>query len=110
MSLIKVDLTNQANTKEMNKSDLVEVHARQMGITYSDAERGLNNLINIIYNELRQGGKVNISGFGQFSVSHRESRMGVNPRQPTERITIPELNTPKFKAGEAFKAAVALKQ
>jgi nucleoid DNA-binding protein len=52
---------------------------------------------------------VELSGFGQFSVSHRASREGINPRQPSQRITIPELNTPKFKAGQAFKEAVAIK-
>lgn len=109
MSLIKVDLTNQANIKKMNKSDLIEKLAAKMSTTVSESERMLNTLINTIYDELQQGGKVNISGFGQFSVSHRAPRLGVNPRNPTEKITIPELNTPKFKAGEAFKAAVALK-
>jgi nucleoid DNA-binding protein len=58
---------------------------------------------------LRGGDKVNISGFGQFSVSHRKPRIGVNPRNPSQKITIPELNTPKFKAGEAFKEAVKLR-
>jgi nucleoid DNA-binding protein len=42
-------------------------------------------------------------------VSHRASRIGVNPRNPSQKITIPELNTPKFKAGEAFKAAIKLR-
>jgi nucleoid DNA-binding protein len=53
---------------------------------------------------------VNISGFGQFSASHRHARIGVNPRNPSQKITIPELNTPKFRSGEAFKKAVALKK
>ena len=51
----------------------------------------------------------NISGFGQFSVSHRNPRIGVNPRNPSQKIQIPELNTPKFRAGEAFKDAVKLR-
>jgi nucleoid DNA-binding protein len=43
-------------------------------------------------------------------VSHRHARIGVNPRQPTQKIEIPELNTPKFKAGEAFKDAIKLRK
>ncbi len=94
----------------LNKSDLVEVLAAKLGITYTEAERMLNAFINLIYETLKNGDKVNISGFGQFSVSHRASRIGVNPRNPNQKITIPELNTPKFKAGEAFKEAVKLRK
>jgi nucleoid DNA-binding protein len=93
----------------MNKLQLTEQLAAKLGITHSEAERMLNTLITLIYEQLRTGDKVNISGFGQFSVSHRASRIGVNPRNPSQKITIPELNTPKFKAGEAFKAAVKLR-
>ncbi len=90
----------------MNKLQLTEQLAARLSITHSEAERMVNTLIQLVYDVLRGGDKVNISGFGQFSVSHRASRIGVNPRQPSQKITIPELNTPKFKAGEAFKEAV----
>lgn len=93
----------------MNKLQLTEQLAAKLGITHTEAERMTNALIALIYDILRSGDKVNISGFGQFSVSHRASRIGVNPRQPSQKITIPELNTPKFKAGEAFKAAIKLR-
>lgn len=93
----------------MNKSDLIEQLAAKLSITYTDAERMLNTFINLVYETLRGGGKVNISGFGQFSVSHRAPRIGVNPRNPSQKIQIPELNTPKFRAGEAFKDAVKLR-
>jgi integration host factor subunit beta len=94
----------------LNKSDLIEVLAARLSITYTEAERMLNAFINLIYESLKNGEKVNISGFGQFSVSHRAPRIGVNPRNPTQKIQIPELNTPKFKAGEAFKEAVKLRK
>ncbi len=94
----------------MNKSDLIEQLAARLSVTYTEAERMLNTFINLVYETLRNGGKVNISGFGQFSVSHRNPRIGVNPRNPSQKIQIPELNTPKFRAGEAFKDAVKLKK
>jgi DNA-binding protein HU-beta len=93
----------------MNKLQLTEQLAAKLGITHSEAERFLNSMVQMIYEKLREGDKVNISGFGQFSVSHRASRIGVNPRNPSQKITIPELNTPKFKAGEAFKEAIKLR-
>ena len=94
----------------MNKLQLTEQLAAKLGITHSEAERFLNTFIAMVYETLRGGDKVNVSGFGQFSVSHRKPRIGVNPRNPTQKITIPELNTPKFKAGEAFKEAVKLRR
>jgi len=93
----------------MNKLQLTEQLAAKLGITHTEAERFLNTMTQMIYEVLRGGDKVNISGFGQFSVSHRASRIGVNPRNPSQKITIPELNTPKFKAGEAFKEAIKLR-
>lgn len=94
----------------MNKLELTEQLAAKLSITRTESERMINAFINLIYETLRNGSKVNISGFGQFSVSHRAPRIGVNPRSPSEKITIPELNTPKFKAGEAFKDAVKLRK
>ena len=94
----------------MNKSDLVEQLAAKLSINNSESERYVNALISMIYEKLNSGDKVNISGFGQFSVSHRAPRVGVNPRNPSQKITIPELNTPKFKAGEAFKEAIKLRK
>src|ERR1044071_7455291 len=94
----------------MNKSDLIEQLAAKLSVTYTEAERMLNTFINLVYEQLRSGEKVNISGFGQFSVSHRHPRIGVNPRNPSQKIQIPELNTPKFRAGEAFKDAVKLRK
>lgn len=94
----------------MTKRQFTEEVAARLGITFSQAEKTLNSVIHLIYEQLRSGQEVNLSGFGKFSVSHRHSRIGVNPRKPTEKITIPELNTPKFKAGEAFKSAVKLRE
>lgn len=94
----------------MNKLEFIDILAARLGVTRGESERMLNTMIAIIYEQLRGGGKVNISGFGQFMVSHRKARLGVNPRLPQQRITIPELNTPKFRAGEAFKDAVKLRK
>lgn len=94
----------------MNKSDLIEQLAAKLGITNTEAERFVNAFVSMVYEKLNGGDKVNISGFGQFSVSHRAARVGVNPRNPSQKITIPELNTPKFKAGEAFKEAIKLRK
>lgn len=90
----------------MNKSELIEQLAARLGITMTESERFLNGLIKLVYETVREGEKVNIHGFGQFSYTDRKARLGVNPRNPSEKITIPQLKCVKFKAGLAFKDAI----
>jgi nucleoid DNA-binding protein len=93
----------------IHKSQLIEELAAELGITASLSEKYLNHFIQRIYNELRAGNKVNIHGFGQFSVSFRKSRVGIHPRTH-KALVLPDLNTPKFVSGEAFKAAIKLRR
>ncbi len=93
----------------IKKSDLIEILAAQNSITYTESERYLNHFITLVYGQLKKGGAVNISGFGKFEVSHRKPRMGYHPRKGVP-MKIPELNTPKFRAGEGFKSAVKLRK
>jgi DNA-binding protein HU-beta len=90
----------------MVKSTLIEVLAAKCSILPDRSERYLNALIEIIYDTLKADGRVKISGFGTFDVTHRKARLGVNPRQPTQKITIPAVNTPHFTPGEQFKKQV----
>ena len=94
---------------KITQSAAAELLAARMGITATQAKVFVDQFKVFVYEQLSLGNEVELSGFGVFSVSHRAPRLGVNPRQPTQRITIPELNTPKFRAGEAFKEAVKLK-
>jgi DNA-binding protein HU-beta len=93
----------------MVKSELIEEVAAQCSITATNSERIINTLIKLIYQELRKGEEIQISGFGTFSVHHRKGRLGINP-QTFERMEIPDSNTPKFVAGQEFKRAVKLKR
>jgi DNA-binding protein HU-alpha len=92
----------------MNKFKIAERLAGKLGITRSEAARFLKGMTNLIYNVLRSGDTVKIYGFGQFKVSHRAPRIGVNPNNPLQKIIIPELSTPKFRAGKDFKKAIRL--
>jgi DNA-binding protein HU-beta len=93
----------------VRKSQVIETLARRTGTTPHASKRYFNAFIQLVYEVLGKGEAMNISGFGKFSVSHRLTRLGVNPRT-LKPITIPELKTPKFVAGEAFKRAVAIKK
>ena len=63
-------------------------------------------VLDSITDVLSNGGEVNFTGFGKFSVQDRAARMGVNPRNPTERVHIPASKVPKFSAGSQLKQAV----
>jgi DNA-binding protein HU-beta len=90
----------------MNKNELTETLAGKLAVPRSESERIINTLLDIITESLKKDEPVTITGFGQFSVSHRAPRMGVNPLRPTERIQIPAVKTPKFTAGKTLKEAI----
>ena len=83
----------------MNKAELSEKLASKVGISKKQAEELVNTFQNIVTETLKAGGQVTIAGFGTFSAKKRAARMGVNPQNPSEKIQIPEVTVPKFKAG-----------
>ena len=70
-----------------------------------DAEKALKAFTDVVTEELKKGGKVQLVGFGTFEVSERAAREGRNP-QTKETITIAASKAPKFKAGKALKDMV----
>ena len=90
----------------MSKQDLINAIASAAGITKKAAADALETLTSIITSELKKGKTVTITGFGTFRVSHRAARMGVNPRNPSQRISIPAMRVPAFKAGKTLKDAI----
>ncbi|MBO6162706.1 MAG: HU family DNA-binding protein [Eubacterium sp.] len=90
----------------MNKTELVAAIAEQAGITKKDAEAAVKAFVNVVSDELQKKEKVQLIGFGTFSVSERKARTGHNPRNPEESIKIKASFQPKFKAGAALKEKV----
>ncbi|MBI4049975.1 MAG: HU family DNA-binding protein [Candidatus Doudnabacteria bacterium] len=90
----------------MNKVELAEAIAAKISLGRADAEKALNAMVDIISEELKAGREVTLTGFGNFSVSERAARMGVNPQNPSEKIQIAATKVPKFKAGKGLKEAV----
>lgn len=89
----------------MNKSQLIAVIAEGAEISKASANRALDTFIDAVQAELAQGGKVELVGFGTFSITERAERQGRNP-STGETITIPASKVPKFKPGKNFKDAV----
>ena len=90
----------------MNKAELAEKLAERLGVTKKQAEDFIESFMDIVTSTLKAGGEVTLTGFGNFLTKRREARMGVNPRNPTEKIQIPAVTVPKFKAGKALKDAL----
>lgn len=90
----------------MTKQDLVTTIASTAGVTKKTAVISLDAVIDAVTKELKKGKNVTITGFGTFRVSKRAARVGVNPRNPSQRIKIPAMNIPAFKAGKSLKDAV----
>lgn len=93
----------------MNKSELIEVAAKEADITKVAAANALDAIVAAITKAVAKGDTVTLIGFGTFSSSKRAARTGRNP-QTGKELKIAATTVPKFKAGAGFKAAVAGKK
>ena len=90
----------------MTRSDLVEELANRFGqLTHRDAEYAVKTILDAVSSALVRGHRIEIRGFGSFSVNRRPPRMGRNPRSG-ESVAIPEKRVPHFKPGKALREAV----
>jgi integration host factor subunit beta len=90
----------------MTRSDLVEeLAARFSQLTHRDAEFAIKTLLDAMGEALVRGHRIELRGFGSFSIHRRPPRMGRNPRSG-ESVAIPEKRVPHFKPGKALREAV----
>lgn len=90
----------------MTKAELVAVVAQKTNTTKKEAEACVNAVFSTITEELKNGGKVQIVGFGNFATTERAERTCYNPRTKTP-VTVAATRAPKFTAGKALKDAIA---
>ncbi len=92
--------------KDMTRSDLVEeLAARFAQLTHRDAELAVKTVLDAMGDALVKGHRIEIRGFGSFSINRRPPRVGRNPRSG-ESVQIPEKRVPHFKPGKALREAV----
>ena len=89
----------------MNKTELIAAIAEQAEIPKKDAEKALKAFVDVVTEQLKEGEKVQLVGFGTFEVSERAAREGRNP-QTGKTMKIAACKAPKFKAGKALKDMV----
>lgn len=87
----------------MNKAELINILSERIGISKKQTEELMDLMLDTITKTIKRGEEVTLTGFGTFSSRIRAARMGVNPQNPSEKIQIPEVRVPKFKAGKTLK-------
>jgi len=93
----------------MNKSELIEVIAKEAELSKVAAGKTLDAVIATVVNTVAKGDSVTLVGFGTFKSSKRAARTGRNP-QTGKELKIAANTVPRFSAGATFKAAVAGKK
>jgi integration host factor subunit beta len=90
----------------MTRSDLVEELASQFHqLTQRDAETAVKAILDAMNDALVRGHRIEIRGFGSFTVNRRAPRQGRNPRSGAS-VAVPEKRVPHFKPGKALREAV----
>ena len=91
---------------KITKPDLIELIADRQGhLPFKDVEDSVNSILNQIAESLETGDRVEIRGFGAFTLHHRPARMGRNPKTG-ESVTVSEKYVPFFKPGKILSAKV----
>jgi integration host factor subunit beta len=94
------------SSKAMTKSDLIELLAAQFKqLTARDAEAAVKAILDAIGDSLIKSQRIEIRGFGSFSIHHRAPRVGRNPRSG-QTVMVPEKRMPHFKPGKALRELV----
>ena len=89
----------------MNKQDLIDAVASEVGIAKSAAAETIDAFLATVTNAVVKGDPVQLIGFGSFSTGARAARTGRNPKTGAA-LQIAASTTVKFTAGKAFKDAV----
>ena len=64
----------------MNKTEFINAVSEQSGLSKVDSKKAVEAFIQTISNEMKEGGKVALLGFGSFSTAEKAARKGVNPK------------------------------
>lgn len=90
----------------MTKSELIaRLAARFPQLVAKDADFAVKVIIETLTATLEQGGRIEIRGFGSFSLSYRPPRTGRNPKSG-EKVHVAEKYVPHFKAGKELRERV----
>ena len=90
----------------MTKSELIEsLGRRQSQLAYKDVELAVKTVLEHMANTLSNGERIEIRGFGSFSLHYRPPRVGRNPKSG-EPVSLPAKYVPHFKPGKQLRERV----
>ena len=89
--------------KTWTRNDIIEAISDNVGLSLSDSSKIIEEIFEFILNELEKGDDVKISSFGTFSVRHKRSRIGRNPKTGIE-VPITERNVVTFSSSNILKS------
>ena len=89
----------------MTKADLINLVSEKAAITRVKAETVVNTIFDTMVEALMKDDRIEIRGFGSFSLSYRPARLGRNPKSG-ERVEVPAKYVPHFKAGKELRDRV----
>ena len=90
--------------KTWTRNDLIEAISDNVGLSLSDSSLLIEEIFEFILKELEKGVNVKISSFGTFSVRHKKSRIGRNPKTGVE-APITERNVVTFTSSNVLKSS-----
>ena len=93
--------------KTWTRNDIIEAISDNVGLSLSDSSMIIEEIFEFIIDELEKGDDVKISSFGTFSVRHKKSRIGRNPKTGVE-ATITERNVVTFTSSNVLKSSFKL--
>ncbi len=90
----------------MTRSDLIELLTERFAqLTRRDVEQAVSTILDAVSDSLSKGQRVEIRGFGSFSVTYRKPRLGRNPRSGTP-VQVPEKRVPHFRPGKLLRESL----
>jgi len=89
----------------MNRSDLINSLKEEASLSRKDAEKIVDTFFDTITETLASGERVEIRGFGSFTVKHYKPYVGRNPKTGVQ-IEVPSKKLPFFKVGNELKEMV----
>jgi len=99
-------MSEETNARSMMKSELIERIARkQSHLAYKDVELAVKSLLEQMSNALSSGDRIEIRGFGSFSLHYRPPRSGRNPKIG-DSVSLPGKYVPHFKPGKELRERV----
>lgn len=89
----------------MTKSELINKLHLKIGLSLEDVTVCVNTVVNEMTDALGRGDRIEVRGFGSFSLHHREERMGRNPKNG-DAVKVPEKYVAHFKPGKELRKRV----